>query len=209
MVDRSFFKRALIIADKGYESYNLMTHIQEKGWKYLIHIRDIHSSGIVKGLELPHDDEFDLYFHFRFTKWQTAEAKQLLSDKPSYKRLPSTAPFDYLPSSSRKRDPLSLYYLPFRVVRFKLSGSSYETVITNLDPVDFPPDELKRLYGTRWGIETSPRKLKYIFIINPIIFQYLFKKSILDNISLVCDNSRYIASFPKNHISAHKYNPLF
>lgn len=161
MVDRSFVESALIIADRGYESYNLMAHIQEKGWKYLIRIRDIHSSGIVKGLGLPDDDEFDLCFHFQFTKRQTAEVKQLLNDTNNYKLLSSTTPFDYLPSSSRKHDPLSFYYLPFRIVRFKLSDSSYETVITNLDAADFPPEELKWLYGMRWGIETSFRELKY------------------------------------------------
>jgi len=161
MVDRSSVTKALIIADRGYESYNLFAHIQEKGWKYLIRIKDIHSSGIAAGLLLPDRDEFDIWFHFHFTKRQTAEAKQLLKDKQKYKFLPMTVTFDYLPSSSQKHDPLSLYYLPFRVVRFKISDSSYETVITNLDETVFPPDELKRLYAMRWGIETSFRELKY------------------------------------------------
>jgi len=48
--------------------------------------------------------------------------------------------------------------LSFRIVRFKISDDSYETVITNLD---FPPDDLKLLYAMRWGIETSFRDLKY------------------------------------------------
>ena len=110
---------------------------------------------------MPSTPEFDIGFHFHFTKRQTAKAKQLLKDKQSYKRIPSTHPFDFLPLTCKKRDPISLYYLPFRVVRFKLSDSSYETVITNLDEAEFPPDELKRLYGMRWGIETSFRELKY------------------------------------------------
>ena len=161
MVDRSSIENVLIIADRGYESYNLFAHIQEKGWKYLIRVKDIHSSGIAAGLDLPNGDEFDCWFHFHFTKRQTKEAKLLLSDKLNYKWLSATTSFDYLPASNRKHDPLSLYYLPFRVVRFKISESSYETVITNLDEAQFPPDELKRLYGMRWGIETSFRELKY------------------------------------------------
>ena len=161
MVDRSFVEKALIIADRGYESYNLMAHIQEKGWKFLIRIKDIQSSGIASGLDLPNTHEFDKIFHFHFTKRQTAEAKQLLKDKQKYKWIPATHPFDFLPLTSKKHDPLSFYYLPFRVVRFKISDSSYETVITNLDATEFPPDELKRLYGMRWGIETSFRDLKY------------------------------------------------
>ena len=161
MVDRSSVTKALIIADRGYESYNLFAHIQEKGWKYLIRIKDIHSSGIAAGLDLQDRDEFDIWFHFHFTKRQTAEAKQLLKDKQKYKFLPATVTFDYLPPSSRKHDPLSLYHLTFRVVRFKISDSAYETVITNLNTEDFSADELKRLYAMRWGIETSFRELKY------------------------------------------------
>ena len=36
IVDRLSITKALIIADRGYESYNLMAHIQEKGWIYWI-----------------------------------------------------------------------------------------------------------------------------------------------------------------------------
>ncbi len=39
MVDRSLVEKAIIIADRGYESYNLMAQIQEKGWKFLIIIQ--------------------------------------------------------------------------------------------------------------------------------------------------------------------------
>ena len=161
MVDRSSIAKALVIADRGYESYNLMAHIQEKGWKYLIRIKDIHSSGIAAGLDLPDRDTFDIWFHFHFTKRQTAEAKALLRNTNQYKRLSSDTPFDFLPSTNRKHNPFTSYYLPFRIVRFKISDYSYETVITNLDETEFTPDELKRLYGMRWGIETSFRELKY------------------------------------------------
>lgn len=35
MVDRNSKTDAtLIIADRGYESYNALAHIQEKGWKF-------------------------------------------------------------------------------------------------------------------------------------------------------------------------------
>lgn len=33
--------------------------------------------------------------------------------------------------------------------------------MTNLDSGEFPPEESKKLYGMRWGIETSFRDLKY------------------------------------------------
>ena len=62
MVDRSNVEKALVIADRNYESYNLMAHIQEKGWKFLIRFKDARTSGcIASGLELPCKEEFDLY----------------------------------------------------------------------------------------------------------------------------------------------------
>ena len=36
-----------------------------------------------------------------------------------------------------------------------------ECILTNLDEKDFPIEEIKRLYGWRWGIERSFRELKY------------------------------------------------
>ena len=160
MVDRSIITNALPIADHGYESDNLMAHIQEKSWKFLIRIKAIHSSGIAAGLHLSSRDKFDVIFDLNFTKRQTVEAKRLLEENENYKFLPSTVTFDYLPTSSRKHDPFTSYYLPFRVVRFKISNTAYEAVITSLDHKQFPPEELKRLYSMRWGIETSFRELK-------------------------------------------------
>jgi IS4 transposase len=73
-----------------------------------------------------------------------------------YRFVSNTSTFDFLDHHTNKFYPIS-----FRIVRFNLSENSYETVITNLDASDFPPQELKRLYNMRWGIETSFRALKY------------------------------------------------
>ena len=161
MVDRSDISNALIIADRGYEGYNLMAHIQEKGWKYLIRIKDIHSSGIASGLDLPNAEEFDLFVPLQLTRRKNSITKPLLSNRNHYRWIPTTTPFDYLPTGEHKHNPVAFYTLPFRIVRFRLSSSSFETVITNLDPEEFSPAELKYLYGRRWGIETSFRELKY------------------------------------------------
>lgn len=39
MVDKSEIPKALVIADRGYESFNSMAHIQEKGWFFLYESR--------------------------------------------------------------------------------------------------------------------------------------------------------------------------
>ena len=41
MVDRSPVENALIMMDRGYEGYNLLAHIQEKGWKFLLRVKAI------------------------------------------------------------------------------------------------------------------------------------------------------------------------
>ena len=82
-------------------------------------------------------------------------------DGNEYRKIAHNKTFDYLPSKSKKSDATVLYHLPFRIVRFPISDNSYEVVVTNLDATEFPPDSLKKLYGMRWGIETSFRDLKY------------------------------------------------
>ena len=155
MVDRSNLQGPVIlIADRGFESYNSMVHVQRKGWKYLIRAKDVW--GIVHGLDLPDQKEFDVPVHLMLTRKQTKEVKALLKDRNHYRFIPSTASFEFLPRGG----PL-FYEVNFRVARFKISETSYETVVTNLDPDHFPPSELKKLYAMRWGIETSFRKLKY------------------------------------------------
>ena len=160
MVDRSAIANALLLADRGYESYNNLAHIQEKGWKFLIRIKD-GACGIASRLTLPNTDQFDVPFHLKLTNKQTNETKQLFNDRNCYKFIPSTTRFDYLPHKSRKHDPTQFYDLSFRIVRFPISESTYETVITNLDESAFPLHNIKKLYAMRWGIETSFRSLKH------------------------------------------------
>ena len=162
MVDRSSMENVLLIADRGYEGFNLMAHIQEKHWHFLIRIQDIlHSRGIAAGLSLPDTDEFDIPIYLSLTTKGTNEIKQLCKDRNKYRFIPSTVTFDYLPKKNRKHDPVLFYKLQFRIVRFKITDNTYETVVTNLDQYNFPAKELKKLYNMRWGIETSFRELKY------------------------------------------------
>lgn len=160
MVDRSDIKKALVIADRGYESYNNLAHIQEKGWFYLIRIKD-GKSGIKEKLELPENDSFDVDISLQLTRKQSKETKELFKDKNHYKFISSTTVMDYLPLKVNKSEPAKFYELSFRIVRFEIADGSYETVITNLEKEKYTIDKLKELYALRWGIETSFRDLKY------------------------------------------------
>lgn len=155
MVDRSEIHGPVILtADRGYESYNTLEHIARKGWKYVIRLRE--SKGIVSALSLPNGD-FDMPVQLFLTRKQGKKLKELQKDYPGqYRFLPINVNFDYLPWGTDGFYPFS-----FRIVRFKISEDSTETLITNLDSDSFSADELKRLYHLRWSIETSFRQLKY------------------------------------------------
>lgn len=160
MVDRSTLHKALVIADRGYESYNNMAHIQEKGWFFLIRIKD-GKTGIKDGFELPDLDAFDIPISLALTRRQTKETKELFKDRNHYKFIPANTTFDYLTVKNRKHEPTKFYELNFRIVRFPISKDTCETILTNLNAQEYPPQKIKQLYASRWGIETSFRDLKY------------------------------------------------
>ena len=212
MVDRSELENVLLIADRGYEGFNLMAHIQEKGWKYLIRIRDVASSrGIAAGLDLPDEKEFDMFVDLSLTARQTKETKLLCQSRNQYRIIPATAPFDFLPRNNRKHDPVVFYNLPFRIVRFQIAEDSYETVLTNLDAKAFPPLELKKLYHMRWGIETAFRELKYTLGLLhfhakkvEFIYQEVFARLIMYNFAELIASSVILAKADAKH--AYKAN---
>ena len=151
MMERNSFNKVILIADRGYENYNVMAHAINKGWKFVIRIKDKNSNGIASGLNLPKSDTFDTDISITFTRKQTKSAKTA-----GYKFMPANQTFDYLPLKSK-----DTYTMNFRIVRFAISEDSYEMLVTNLDKFEFSSDDLKKIYHMRWGIETSFRELKY------------------------------------------------
>lgn len=147
----------IYIADRGYESYNNLAHIQEKGQNFLFRIKDLNSSGMASGLTLPKTEEFDISVDLCLTRKRTCHSKH----SQNLKYISHSATFDYLPSTTKKAIPVIPYKLSFRLVRIKISEDKYELLITNLKNEDFSSSDLKQLYSMRWGIETSFRTLKY------------------------------------------------
>lgn len=161
MVDCSDVEHALVIADRGYESYNVMAHIQEKKWNYLLRVKDISGNGIISRLELPQENRFDIDIDLQITRKLSNETKRLFLDRNHYRYAPPNSKLDYFPPHSSCKEKPVFYHLPFRVVRVEIAEGQYEILLTNLDRDSFPPYELKKLYAMRWGIETSFRTLKY------------------------------------------------
>lgn len=206
MLDRSdLSEKTILIADRGFENYNIFAHAQAKGWKYLIRAKDIHSNGIVSGLHEVPDGVFDQRFSFLLTRRQTKEVK---SQPQKYKFMPTCQTFDYLPLGSKET-----YSIDFRVVRFKISDDSYECIITNLSEDEFSADTIKKLYGMRWGIETSFRELKYAIGLThfhakkvPYIKQEIFARLLLYNFCEVITTSIVIEH---NKVAKHCYQVNF
>ena len=179
LVDRSELKEPVIlIADRGYEAYNNIAHIEQRGWNYLIRVKD--KQGILSGLRLPDAPEFDAVFSYSLSKRLT---NRIRHEPQKYRWIPSKVHFDYITDGSD-----ALYPISFRVVRFAVKEGLYETVITNLPTDRFPPPLLRELYHKRWSIETSFRDLKYTLALmhfhakkRPFIEQEIFAKMTLYN----------------------------
>lgn len=181
MVKRSpLGKKVILIADRGYESYNNIAHLQEKGWKYLIRVKGSNmNKGILSKTNLPINREFDETISFFMTRRQTNEMRS----KPwLYRLLIKKSTFDFLPIGSKDSYPIT-----FRVVGIKIGKDKYEYLITNLDQ-SFTLDDLKYLYHKRWGIEISFRELKHTIAMMhfnsrkvELIKQEIYAKMILYN----------------------------
>lgn len=155
MVGRSKINDKVIVTlDRGYEGYNNIAHIEQKGWFYVMRVKDVLSSGgILSGLKLPLNGEFDVPVSFVLTRKQTNAVK---AQPNIYKFVPKTSTFDFLDLHDNKFYPIS-----FRVVRVLLPNGEHEALITNLPADEFSSDDLREIYKRRWGIETSFRELKH------------------------------------------------
>lgn len=155
MVKRSEIEEPVILtADRNFECWDTLAQLQNKGWNYLIRVRE--SKGFIAGLDVPETGEFDLPIDLSLTRRQTKAIRELCKNRNRYR---------YIPTSVRC-EPLDAYAGPFytlhfRLVRLKLPNGKSEVLVTNLDQSQFPPDELSSLYRMRWGVETSFRELKH------------------------------------------------
>ena len=200
MTGRSSIPKAILIADRNYEAYNGIAHIEKVGWKYLIRIRD--TAGMIRPFHFDTNCDLDVWKTITLTRKQTNAFKRMKADDPArYRCLPNSSPFDFIDLHDNK-----YYDLNIRFVRFRISEDTYETVITNLSADEFPSDEIKHLYNLRWGIETSFRELKYtIGLKQPVskkaeyISQEIFARCIMYNF---CE---LVTSHAAIHCQSEKY----
>ena len=155
MIKRNHFsKKTIIIADRGYESYNVMAHLLEKpNTDFLIRIKQNHSA-MQEVVRLPMF-ELDCEIGFTITTTQTKEDKE---KRYIFLQVPKKSK----PGAKTRRgrwDFPSPYQMKLRIVRFQLETGEFETIATSL-PRTFTLEDIRELYHLRWGIETSFRDLK-------------------------------------------------
>ncbi|MDC7291805.1 IS4 family transposase [Blautia schinkii] len=200
-------KRNVYIGDRGHCSYNNMAHVVEQGQYFLFRTKDIHSKGLVGNFNFPDEGSFDIDVSVILVR---SHSKKVLADihKDSYIRfVDQAASFDYIEYGS-----YDTYELSFRIVRFPISGSTYECIVTNLPRDEFPAERIKVLYNARWGIESSFRKLKYTIGLSNFhaykpeyIKQEIWAKLIAYNITETMINHTVL----EQHRTKHEYKVNF
>lgn len=153
----NFEEKTLVVADRGYESYNTFAHFLETpNVDFLIRVKQDRTAMREIG-KLPMT-ELDVDVSFTITTTQTNADKEngyiyVQTQKDTNRTYSNKT------RNGRFRYPTP-YLMKFRVVRVLLDTGEYETLATSL-PRSFTPSEIKELYHARWGIETAFRELKY------------------------------------------------
>jgi len=143
----------ILVADRGFASYNVFAHAMEKDFYFVIRAKDVNTKRLLAATSLP--DQMDQWVNIILTR-SNARKKRLHPELESlYRYVCKAVPFDFI---TRQRTE---YSMKLRVVRFQIGQDSYENIITNLPDQEFAPEQIKYIYGLRWNIETSWRDLKH------------------------------------------------
>jgi len=156
MIKRNnFSEKTIIIADRGYESYNLIAHLIAKdNIDFVIRVKQ-NRSAMREIARLPMC-ELDCNIGFTITTTQTNEDK---AKRHIFLQVPKKSK-DGAKTRRGRWDFPSPYSMRFRIVRFQLETGVFETIATSL-PSSFTVEDIKELYHKRWSVESSFRDLKY------------------------------------------------
>ena len=157
MVERiKFSKKNLLLADRGYGAMNLFEHIHRAdNIDYLIRVKN----DFIKEIKALPMEELDTTVSFELRTTQTNADKKAFANGTA-KQISGVSKY-----GKYKKDVTwdfeSPFHMTLRVVRFKITDDTYETIVTSLNRFEFTIRKIKELYHLRWGIETSFRELKY------------------------------------------------
>ncbi len=198
MIDRSIMKKAILILDRGYESYNVIAHIIEKNLKFLIRVQDPSGgSGILKKLQLPLNEEFDKQVSIKISRRQT----KALKNDPAFRLVHKKSTFDFLEIKDKK-----IYPMTFRIVSVEIKDGIFQYFATNLTEEEFDINGVGELYRLRWGVETSFREIKHALGLTvfhskkvDLIKQEIYAKIIMYNFCELITMHVVIKHKPRKH----------
>jgi len=149
----------IILADRGYESYEVLYYLLTNKIPFVFRIKGPNSgNGAVLGKTILSDqNEFDISFTLKVasaSSFKSKSAKDEIKEK-GYRIINSRS----LSCLGRKQSKYT--FDPVRIIKLQLKNGKEEYLATNLSKDDFVTQDIIDLYGIRWGIETSFRELKY------------------------------------------------
>lgn len=149
----------IIIADRGYESYELLYYFLTNKIPFVFRVKGPESSnGCVLGnTVLPEKEEFDIPF---ILKVASENSYKGVASKEQIKKQGYKIVRTQRVSVLSKEHPTYIFD-PFRVIKLQIGNGKEEYLATNLPEEIFSTDDIMKIYGMRWGIETSFRELKY------------------------------------------------
>ena len=195
-------QKTIFIADRGYPSYNLMAHFKHvENAEFLIRAKG--DNHLVKSLPMQEVDiDVSTIVSTRTKDYKRDGYTFIQVSKNKMKNREYVGTTNFVAWDFGEQEELHI-----RIVRFPISDTTYETIFTSLPRDEFPLEEIKKLYGMRWGIETSFRELKYILgLINlhskkdNFAYQEIFAKLTMYNF---CE--RIIAAVTVKQCSDNKY----
>ena len=150
-------RKRILLADRGFGSYNFYLHAQKSGIRFLVRINEMKAKGILgKGTFKKLEASSDITVTRHLVRHHRRSTYLHRDDPDDYRFIGPATQFDFLEPGKDGEIPVTV-----RVVRIRIADGSYEYLATDLPPADFPLLELKELYRLRWGIETSFRDLKH------------------------------------------------
>ena len=128
-----------------------MAHAINQNQYFLFRTKDINSKRLVDNFNFPDEDSFDIWVKITLVRSHT---KKVVSNPKNYVRfIDQASTFDPIEYGSYET-----YEMEFCIVRFPISNSAYECIVTDLPEDEFPPKRIKTTYFSRWGIESWFRK---------------------------------------------------
>lgn len=116
-------RKNVYIGDRGYCSYNNMAHVIKQDQYFLFRTKDIHSKGLIGKFDFPKTEEFDIEVQVTLVR---SHSKKVAVNPGRYIRfIDQASSFDYIEYGS-----FDTYEINFRIVRFSISDSTYECIVT-------------------------------------------------------------------------------